>query len=333
MLKHLIFIANVLLAIVTLTIFAIKHLPPSQQFFLAGGTLFLPALMVVHFLFVVYWLVRLNKRALLSITVLLIGYQSVPPLFAFNFKKETTNNVSTIKLASYNILHFKNQIFTKKKENNYLTLLKKNRIDILGLQEANFRKENVQYPYNNYEGSLSQSWIYTKHKIIKGGALNIFEVKGRGNDFTYADVIIKNDTLRVYNTHFHSYKFSKEATQLKKAGIKEFVKKIKKVFILHEQEVDKLIRHIKSSPYPVVVMGDFNNNTYSYEYSQLIKKCNLKDTFVEAGIGFGATFDFKYFPTRIDYILVPKRATVHSHKVIKIKHWSDHYPVISEISF
>jgi len=80
------------------------------------------------------------------------------------------------------------------------------------------------------------------------------------------------------------------------------------------------------------VLGDFNNNAYSYEYNQLINQCNLKDTFVVAGNGFGATFNFNYFPTRIDFILVPDSAKVYSHQVIQKKEWSDHYPIIAEIS-
>jgi hypothetical protein len=32
-------------------------------------------------------------------------------------------------------------------------------------------------------------------------------------------------------------------------------------------------------------------------------KGTLKDSFEEAGKGFGATYKFKYYPTRIDYIL------------------------------
>jgi hypothetical protein len=31
-------------------------------------------------------------------------------------------------------------------------------------------------------------------------------------------------------------------------------------------------------------------------------KGTLKDSFEEAGKGFGATYKFKYYPTRIDYI-------------------------------
>jgi hypothetical protein len=51
--------------------------------------------------------------------------------------------------------------------------------------------------------------------------------------------------------------------------------------------------------YPIIICGDMT--AYSYVYRNI--KGTLKDSFEEAGKGFGATYKFKYYPTRIDYIL------------------------------
>jgi RNA-splicing ligase RtcB len=48
--------------------------------------------------------------------------------------------------------------------------------------------------------------------------------------------------------------------------------------------------------YPIIICGDMT--AYSYVYRNI--KGTLKDSFEEAGKGFGATYKFKYYPTRID---------------------------------
>ena len=58
---------------------------------------------------------------------------------------------------------------------------------------------------------------------------------------------------------------------------------------------------------------------------QLVKG-DLLDTFEEVGNGFGRTFDFKFFPFRIDFILVDKAFKVNGFKNYN-KKLSDHYPI------
>jgi hypothetical protein len=48
------------------------------------------------------------------------------------------------------------------------------------------------------------------------------------------------------------------------------------------------------------------NSAYSYVYRNI--KGTLKDSFEEAGKGFGATY--KFYPTRIDYIFADEKMTV-----------------------
>ena len=88
------------------------------------------------------------------------------------------------------------------------------------------------------------------------------------------------------------------------------------------------MEHQKASPYKTIFLGDFNNTAFSWAYRQLSN--GKKDAFEEAGNGFGRTFSFKYFPVRIDFILVDKSFEVNSFKTID-KKLSDHYPIFSEV--
>ena len=68
----------------------------------------------------------------------------------------------------------------------------------------------------------------------------------------------------------------------------------------------------------------FSLSSWNMEFS--------KDTFVEAGKGFGATYTTLWPFIRIDYILYPSHFKAVSNHIPKLK-YSDHYPVVAEIQF
>lgn len=335
--RRFLFVVNIISVIVALALIGLGYVAPTNQGFLIGGTLLLPVVLMFNSIFLIYWVVKLDKRVLLSIIFFACFFSTITKLL--NINSNTKNNdteytESRFKIASFNILYYRHQNFDKASTNNYLSLFKNNNVAVFGLQEANSLKKSAYYSHSNYSPkNNSQTWIFSKYPVINTKVLDIsFGTHKNRKNFTYADIVLENDTVRVFNLHFESYRFAKEADKLQKQGVFKFRSTVDRVFKIHEKEVNELINYIKKSPYPAIVMGDFNNNAYSYEYNQLIKKCNLKDTFVEAGNGFGATYNFSYFPTRIDFILVPKTAKVYSHKVIPKKEWSDHFPIIAEIS-
>ena len=58
----------------------------------------------------------------------------------------------------------------------------------------------------------------------------------------------------------------------------------------------------------------------------------LKDTFEEAGEGFGATYKFKYYPARIDYIFTDTKMKVKQFESFPDFENSDHYPIMTRLS-
>ena len=101
-------------------------------------------------------------------------------------------------------------------------------------------------------------------------------------------------------------------------------RKMRSAYQKRAAQVDQLSEHIQSSPYPVVVCGDFNDLPVSYTYNTLRGK--LQDPFMTVGHGAMPTFIKAIFPLRIDYILHD-----HSFKAVSFfrqhVHWSDHYPI------
>jgi endonuclease/exonuclease/phosphatase (EEP) superfamily protein YafD len=91
-------------------------------------------------------------------------------------------------------------------------------------------------------------------------------------------------------------------------------------------QVDRVRRHMESSPYPVIVAGDFNDTPVSYTYRRM--RHGLRDAFVEAGYGAGFTYRGKYPPNRIDFILYNDEIRCTDFDIVKVR-YSDHYPIIA----
>ena len=131
-------------------------------------------------------------------------------------------------------------------------------------------------------------------------------------------------TLRLYSLHFESFHI--EDTDISQENSKRIFLKLPRRFAIQQAQVELFNAHADSCPYPIVVCGDFNNTAFSYLY-QKFQDRGLVDSFEEAGSGFGRTYDFPYFPFRIDYILADPYFKITSHKVYTGRDYSDHFPI------
>ena len=95
---------------------------------------------------------------------------------------------------------------------------------------------------------------------------------------------------------------------------------------MQQNQTELFLKHKDQCIYPMIISGDFNNTSFSYVYKEI--KGNLKDAFKESGNGFGRTFDFDFFPIRIDFILTDKRFKIQRFKTFD-QHLSDHYPIMA----
>jgi endonuclease/exonuclease/phosphatase family metal-dependent hydrolase len=81
-------------------------------------------------------------------------------------------------------------------------------------------------------------------------------------------------------------------------------------------------------PFPVIVLGDFNDTPQSYTYA-VIRGEDLHDSFVQRGSGIGTTYAGSIPGLRIDFVMTGSRFTIIRHEVLKLP-YSDHYPVVAE---
>ena len=101
---------------------------------------------------------------------------------------------------------------------------------------------------------------------------------------------------------------------------------LKQGFVRRSHQSQLVKAQINSSPYPVIVAGDFNDTPVSYSYRKIRK--GLNDSFVSSGYGAGFTYKGNYPPNRIDYILYDNALESTYFETLKVK-YSDHYPIVA----
>ena len=96
--------------------------------------------------------------------------------------------------------------------------------------------------------------------------------------------------------------------------------------------VQVMVEHMKDSPYPVLVCGDFNDVPWSYTYQQISNLAT--DAFVKSGKGFGNTFLVNHkIPFRIDYIFYDEKAFDTFDFTVRKVNYSDHFPILALLTF
>ena len=114
------------------------------------------------------------------------------------------------------------------------------------------------------------------------------------------------------------------------SGLWSLIKLYKNHAYIRVGQSQKVLAHIRKSPYPVVVGGDFNETPSSFIYREFNNE--LKDAFRTAGSGFGSTYAGKIPLLKIDYLFYDPRLRVLEHKIER-KPFSDHYPVRTRLSW
>jgi endonuclease/exonuclease/phosphatase family metal-dependent hydrolase len=197
-------------------------------------------------------------------------------------------------------------------------------IKMKGFQNRRFVYQHLG---NHYHGLA----IYSKFPIINSGFLEFN--KFSKNNCLYIDVLVHDDTLRVYNVHLSSFTFPRfsfnSASEILDYG-KSVLSRLKDGAIRHSNEIKMLIDHVESCEFPFIIAGDFNETPYGYNYRLLENR--FHNAFEEAGRGFGFTYNGLVFFLRIDHQFYSKELTTSDYFVDREKFDSEHYPTFSSYS-
>ena len=332
LLKKLMVILNSIFATLLLCSYVLPYIFPRSFPSLSVLTLIVPVLIFINLAFLIYWAVKFKKHFFISFFVLLFGYKHVSSLFKFSGKD--VKGTSALKIMSYNVRLFNlyEWIDNDDVAEEIIELINDESPDVICLQEFLSEKENsFDYPYKYFKYKSEKSRvgqaIFSKYPIIKNGSLDFSRY---GNNAIFADIVKGNDTVRIYNLHLQSFHINPQQEELTQENSERLLKRMGDAFVLQQEQAEIIENHQRVCSYKQIVCGDFNNTQYSNVYRQIKKDMN--DTFDEAGSGFGKTYYYKYFPLRIDFILVDNKIKVLSHKNLTDKNLSDHYPIISSLN-
>ena len=334
-LEKFIFLVNSILAVLFLISLVIPYIKPSIFPYVSILSLFSPLIILLNILFIFYWIAKLKKQFLLSVLILLIGYNSVLTFINFsnNSSYMTENKVSII---SYNVRLFNlyNWIDENNIEDQINSFLVDKSPDIICLQE--YRGNIIDLPNYPYRFEFLRGnnikygqVIFSKFPILNKGSVDFSSMS---NNAIFVDLKIHNDTIRFYNVHLQSFALENEIdlSTMNTIQNKEIVTNLSNTFITQQRQVDVLRNSIDNSPYKNILSGDFNNTAFSYTYKNLLN--GFKDSFMLKGNGLGITFNYNFIPLRIDFILVDDNFRVNQFKTYKIN-LSDHEPIFSEFYF
>ena len=350
---------NIIAAIALIMALLASYTPPSQHAVFSIAALVYPLILFANLLCIGLWIILKRKYWLLSLTIILLGVSNLKNNFQISMADNHTTSDSSIKIISYNV-----QLFATDEKgrdsadlkNHIVQFLKAEGANIICLQEYHSMDRNVYTPLINmnnkllknsyyYESyfnprfdQLSGLVIFSKYKAVNKGKLKF---QGSRTYGIYTDLLILGDTVRVFNIHLASIRLQasdidfvmkpafKDQESFKNRSASIYTK-LSNAFILREQQMKALQDEITHCSYPIILCGDFNDTPSSYVYSML--NDNLTDSFIKKGNNLGSTYAGNIPFLRIDYIFTSRHFRVNEFERKKVG-YSDHFPVISSISY
>ena len=339
--NKLMFLLNIALTVSTFIAYVLPFLAPKVFPILSVLTLFMPLFFILNGLFFLYWGIQFKKRMILSGLVLLMGITFITKFYKFSSKEYREDEKDFI-IMSYNVRLF--NVFKWVDRDDVplkiLSFINEKNPDILCIQEfsnsANIDLKVYPHRYILMGGNKIKTGqaIFSKFPIIDQG--NIVFPKSN-NNVVFADIKKGKDIIRVYNMHLQSIKISPDVSEIDEnidaidqGKSQKLFNRISIAFKQQQQQAEILKEHKKDCPYPIIICGDMNNSAFSYVYRNI--KGKLKDAFEESGKGFGATYKFKYYPARIDYIFADEKMKVKKFESYPEFENSDHYPIMAKLS-
>lgn len=263
----------------------------------------------------------------------------VLPLISHGTPDQSEDRPNRLSVITYNTHRM--GMFRKPRENEVIRYLLQQDADLVCLQEVEVYKDKQyltlaelkqafgqQYPYSYFDFAVYNerrqfgNVVFSKYPLIHKQTIRY---PSRANISSRCDVVAGNDTLRLITNHLESNRFGRD----------DFEEMKQKYSVAHAARVEqaKCVRaEMDRSPYPLLVVGDFNDLPVSATYWH-IRRWDMRDAFLSTSWGrYGATLVKGIFAVRIDYILCSRSIQPVECRVDKVE-GSDHYPLRAVVTF
>lgn len=357
---------NILAGLSILLAYLATFIDPKAFWPLAFFGLAYPLLLVANLFFIVFWFVLRSKWILLSGMIVLLGFNHLRHFVQISLPGGPLPDSETqLKIMSWNVRLF--DLYNWKDHNtvrhSIFEVLKREDADILCFQEFFYsgisgffetrdtltkflRTKHVHEGYTHkmrneqYFGLA----IFSAYPFVDRGEIRF--PNDDNNNVIFADINTGKDTIRIYNAHLSSIRFQRSdyayigdtantrrwlhPWEQPKAENQKIIQRLKSAFIKRSEQAAILRDHILTSPYPVVLAGDFNDSPVSYFYRTF--SSFLTDAFIESGNGIGSTYIGKFPSFRIDYIFHSPGLHSFGYATLPEK-LSDHHGITVTIDF
>lgn len=321
-----------------------------------------PIILIGNALLLVYWAIVRSRWFFIVLVFLLFGGTLHFRILAVTFQPEAApNDANKWKIMSYNVRLF--DVYEEDIEKRNAT---KNAIlaevaevqpDVVCFQEFFHQDPPTKFStrdslikllrikdyHERYSHKIRNRQNFgicmmSKYPMISKGDVSFTNLGETDNYCVFADIVKGNDTLRVYNVHLQSIKLQQQDYALfgeknqqasnRKSTVRLLLEKLTIAYPARAEQAIKVMKHVETSPYPVIVCGDFNDTPLSYVYNQFNRK--LIDSFRETSKGLGVTYAGRVPAGRIDYIFHSSLLKAQHFQIQKMA-YSDHLAISCEI--
>ena len=303
--------ATFVLATITIMAAFSGNVAPVDSVIMPLLGLAVPVLLIVNLITALCWALARKRWALVPLVAFFCNWGYLTSVFQLHLPKDKTPAGKYLKIATYNIHNFGGEItgYSCKEIARYM---QQEGVDVLCFQEFG---DNSDFPTDSIRRILSH-W---SHALIPSE-----DSKGVLPIAVFSRYPLANHRFITYQ---HSSNCSMMCDVVQAA--KDAAGTLHENFMKRATQTYVISHYAKTSPYPVLLCGDFNSIPSSYTYHHLRK--TLKDGFRTAGNGYMYTYRYAKRMLRIDYIF-------HSPSLKGIEYYSpdldlcsDHNPVIMEV--
>ena len=324
----------------------VPYVNPGRVWFLPVLGLAAPGVYVASVVLLLYWIIRwrwVQAGAMLLLVAAGLG-KGVALLAARNpGSYEGENLRARTGVMTYNVRGFMRRAGSV---DEVVRLIREQNPDIVCLQEFNGRLAGASEAFRllgeEYESARFGAEkdpdpsddaglaILSKYRILRS------ETVLTPHSSVWADVLIGDDTVRIFNDHLHSTAINADDNEYittrrflsdtaREVKLRSIVTRLRENSELRAAQVDSIAAQIGATRTGRIVCGDFNDTPVSYVYRRMA--AGLEDAFSRCGSGYSHTYRGFFNTLRIDYVLYSDEFRAVAYGVLPVE-YSDHHPVV-----
>jgi len=363
--RKLFIIATIGSVVVFLLTCYAPFLHPGRFWFIAVLGVGVPLLVVALLFFVIFWGFLQSRWAYLPLAALLLGWGQITPFFAFHLFSsfDKKKEAGSFRIMQWNVSRM-DAMNRKRPGGTYrlhiFDFIREMDPDVVCMEEflesnnpkqlpenIPYMVDSLHYPYYYFSRDHTRRDKMYEHGVVifsRYPLLDTLRLRYGGEDklnpgesLVHVDININGQRTRIFATHLQSLHFegddydvlkhiakAEDSAVTKSMGV---VKKFRRAYMFRSKQAELVRRELDTSPYPVILCGDFNDIPNSFTYFKI--KGDRTDAFLRRGFGVGRTFSSLSPTLRIDYILASRELEVEQFKKTVLP-WSDHYSLVAD---